>query len=51
MPVMIAFGVLFALSLGTIWGGLVRPFTEDTSRAVNVSKIFVDSDRPAFYTL
>ncbi|XP_051121228.1 uncharacterized protein LOC127244779 isoform X2 [Andrographis paniculata] len=31
-----ATGILFAISLGVVWAGVVPPFTEDTSRAVNI---------------
>ncbi|KAL3810493.1 hypothetical protein ACJIZ3_000017 [Penstemon smallii] len=36
VPIIIATSILFAVSLGAVWGGLVPPFTEDIARAVNV---------------
>ncbi|KAI3470469.1 hypothetical protein Pfo_027132 [Paulownia fortunei] len=36
VPIIIATGSLFAISLCAVWGGVVPPFTEDTARAVNV---------------
>lgn len=42
MPIIIATSSLFVISLVAVWGGVVPPFTEDTARAVNVSKpVFV----------
>ncbi|KAL2465111.1 Zn-dependent exopeptidase superfamily protein [Abeliophyllum distichum] len=36
MPIIVATCILFAISLGAVWMGVVPPFTEDTARAVNV---------------
>ncbi|CAI9754547.1 unnamed protein product [Fraxinus pennsylvanica] len=36
MPIIFATCILFAISLGAVWTGVVPPFSEDTARAVNV---------------
>ncbi|KAG8380490.1 hypothetical protein BUALT_Bualt06G0020800 [Buddleja alternifolia] len=36
VSIIVVTSVMFAISLGAVWGGVVPPFTEDTARAVNV---------------